>query len=73
MKLVIDIPEGIYDTIQDDQMISREQLAILQIHILNGKILPNITDEQIDADPKFQTKSLISRYQNDFMNKGEII
>lgn len=36
MKLIIDVPEGIYDTIQDDQMLSREQLAILQKHILNG-------------------------------------
>ena len=36
MKIVIDIPESIYDTIQSDEMISREQLAILQMHILNG-------------------------------------
>ena len=36
MKLLIDIPESIYDTIQADEMISREQLAVLQMHILNG-------------------------------------
>lgn len=35
MKIVIDIPEEIYDTIMDDQMLSREQLAILQQHIYN--------------------------------------
>ncbi len=40
MKLVIDIPNGIYDTIQADEMISREQLAVLQMHIMNGTPLP---------------------------------
>ena len=36
MKLIIDVPENIIDTIEDDQMISREQLAVLQMHILDG-------------------------------------
>ena len=36
MKLIIDVPENIMDTIEDDQMISREQLAVLQKHILDG-------------------------------------
>jgi hypothetical protein len=37
---MIEIPESIYDTIQSDEMISREQLAILQMHIMNGIPLP---------------------------------
>ena len=41
MRILIDIPESIYDTIQDDQMISREQLAVLQMHILNGIPIPD--------------------------------
>lgn len=45
MKLIIDIPESIFDTIQADEMISREQLAILQIHILNGTPLPNDSEQ----------------------------
>lgn len=40
MQIVIDIPERIYDTIQDDEMISREQLVVLQMHILKGTPLP---------------------------------
>ena len=36
MKLIIDIPDSIFDTIENDEFISREQLAILQKHILNG-------------------------------------
>ena len=50
MKLVIDIPESIYDTIQADEMISREQLAVLQMHILNGTPLPKGHGRLIDAD-----------------------
>ena len=40
MQIVIDIPESILNTIQADEMISREQLAVLQVHILNGTPLP---------------------------------
>lgn len=40
MQIVIDIPESILNTIQADEMISREQLAVLQMHILNGTPLP---------------------------------
>ena len=36
MKMIVDIPEDIYDTILDDGNITREQLAVLQIHILKG-------------------------------------
>jgi hypothetical protein len=45
MKLIIDIPESIFDTIQADEMISREQLAILQIHIQNGIPLDDVKAE----------------------------
>ena len=45
MKLIIDIPESIFNTIQADEMISREQLAILQIHILNGTPLDDVKAE----------------------------
>mgnify|MGYP007038197478 CR=1 FL=1 len=40
MQIVIDIPESILNAIQADEMISREQLAVLQMHILNGTPLP---------------------------------
>lgn len=50
MQIVIDIPEGILNTIQADEMISREQLAVLQIHILNGTPLPKGHGRLIDAD-----------------------
>lgn len=50
MQIVIDIPEGIFNTIQADEMISREQLAILQMHILNGTPLPEGHGRLIDAD-----------------------
>ncbi len=36
MKIIVDIPEDIIDTINDDQFISREQLAVLQKHIMDG-------------------------------------
>ena len=50
MQIVIEIPESIYDTIQSDEMISREQLAILQMHIMNGTLLPKGHGRLIDAD-----------------------
>ena len=50
MQIVIDIPNGIYDTIQAYEMISREQLAVLQMHILNGTPLPKGHGRLIDAD-----------------------
>ena len=36
MKLIIDIPDSILETIDDDRVISREQLMVLQKHIANG-------------------------------------
>lgn len=36
MKIIVDIPENILDTIDDGQFISREQLAVLQKHIMDG-------------------------------------
>lgn len=50
MQIVIDIPESILNTIQTDEMISREQLAVLQMHILNGIPLPKGHGRLIDAD-----------------------
>lgn len=50
MQIVIEIPDGIYDTIQADEMISREQLAVLQMKILNGTPLPKGHGRLIDAD-----------------------
>lgn len=52
MQIVIDIPESILNTIQADEMISREQLAVLQMHILNGTPLPKGHGRLIDADYK---------------------
>ena len=49
MKIVIDIPESIYDTIEDDQFISRYQLAVLQSNIRKGVPLPK-EHRFIDAD-----------------------
>ena len=45
MQLVIDIPDKIYDTIQNDEFINREQLSVLQMHILNGTPLDKIIDK----------------------------
>ena len=40
MKIIIDIPESIYETIEDDQFITRFQLAVLQSRIRKGTPLP---------------------------------
>jgi len=45
MKLIIDIPEHILDTIQADEMLNRAQLSILQIHILKGTPLDDVKAE----------------------------
>ena len=50
MKIVIDIPESIIDTIEDDSVLSREQVLILMRHIQNGKPLPKGHGRLIDAD-----------------------
>ena len=50
MKVVIDIPEEIYNTIMDDQMLSREQLAVLQQRIYNKHIV--VHDPQKEATTK---------------------
>ena len=39
-KILLEIPDKIYDTIDYDMFISREQLAVLQKHILEGTLLP---------------------------------
>ena len=60
MKIVVDIPESILNTIQVDEMISREQLAVLQMHILNGTPLDKIRDEieQFAKNPDFGDLSI---------------
>jgi len=50
MEIMIDIPEQIYETIQADMFISREQLAVLQMQILKGVELPARHGRLIDAD-----------------------
>ena len=50
MKIVIDIPESIYDAIMDDEMISREQLAVLEKYIYYGTPLPKGHGALKDAD-----------------------
>lgn len=62
MKLIIDIPERIFDTIQADEMISREQLAILQMHILNGTPLDDVKD--IIRDKKTAETDVAREYYN---------
>lgn len=52
MKLIIDIPEHILDTIQADEMLNRVQLSILQIHILKGTPLDDVKEE-IEQDMSF--------------------
>ena len=45
VKLIMEIPESIFNTIQADEMISREQLAILQMRIMNGIPLDDVKAE----------------------------
>lgn len=65
MQIVIDIPESIYDTIQSDEMISREQLAILQMHIMNGTLLPKGHGRLIDADTLEECKEVMNTIMNE--------
>ena len=50
MRMVIEIPNSIYNTIENDEVISREWLMILQKHILDGTVLPEQYGRLIDAD-----------------------
>lgn len=52
VKLIIEIPEELYDTIQADEMISREQLAVLQMDILRGTPLDS-NSEQAEVQAYF--------------------
>ena len=61
MQIVIEIPESIYDTIQSDEMINREQLAILQMHIMNGVPLPKGHWRLIDEK---EANALITKGKN---------
>ena len=49
MKIVIDIPKSIYETIEKDQFITRFQLAVLQSQIRKGTPLPKGHGRLIDA------------------------
>lgn len=59
MKIVIDIPESIYETIEEDQFISRYQLAVLQSQIRKGVPLPKGHGRLIDADAFIKEKTKV--------------
>ena len=73
MQIVIDIPESILNTIQADEMISREQLAVLQMHILNGTPLPKGHGRLIDESDLLDRIGLEDNDSNREDNVGEII
>lgn len=73
MQIVIEIPDGIYDTIQADEMISREQLAVLQMKILNGTPLPKGHGRLIDVNELLDRIGLEDNDSNREDNVGEII
>lgn len=57
MQIVIDIPENIYDAIMDDEMISREQLAVLEKHIYYGTPLPKGHGRLLDEKDILDTEN----------------
>ena len=57
VKLIVDIPVRILDTIQADEMISREQLAILQTHIQNATPLDDVKAEINKAQEPYITNT----------------
>ena len=63
MKIVIDIPESIYETIEEDQFISRYQLAVLQSQIRKGVPLPKGHGRLIDADAFIAKMEDVSKRQ----------
>lgn len=64
MQIVIDIPEQIYETIQADMFISREQLAVLQMQILKGVELPARHGRLIDAE-KLESRMYHEAFETD--------
>lgn len=64
MEIMIDIPEQIYETIQADMFISREQLAVLQMKILKGVKLPARHGRLIDAE-KFESRMYHEAFETD--------
>ena len=62
MQIVIEIPESIYDTIQSDEMISREQLAILQMRIMKGTPLPLEQEPCDDAISREKTMQIVRKW-----------
>lgn len=62
MKLMmIDIPDKIYDTIQDDQVITREQLLVLQNCILRGSLMSRVI--------KYRAKHFVA-YNDDWLKEN---
>ena len=64
-QIVINVPESILDTIQSDEMISREQLAALQICICNGILLPIGHGRLKDVDDLDTTTIETEEYNGD--------
>lgn len=64
MQIVIDIPEQIYETIQADMFISREQLAVLQMQILKGVKLSARHGRLIDAE-KLESRMYHEAFETD--------
>ena len=73
MQIVIDIPESIYDTILDDQIISREQLAVLQMHILKGTLLPKGHGDLIDRDDLLADSYCIDDWSGNEVNIVDVM
>ena len=71
MQIVIDIPESIYDTIQADEMISREQLAVLQMHILNATPL-SVLLADIRGELWMEGMNMGGEYQGVWVRYGDI-
>lgn len=62
VKLIIEIPEELYDTIQADKMISREQLAVLQMDILRGTSLDDVKAEIEKKCDRINSIASVLRY-----------
>lgn len=62
VKLIIEIPEELYDTIQADEMISREQLAVLQMDILRGTPLDDVKAEIEKKCDRINSIASVLRY-----------
>lgn len=66
MQIVIDIPKSIYDTIENDQFISRYQLAALQSNIRKGILLPKGHGRIADIDKVLEEMKATRTYDIPF-------